>query len=198
MKIGERELIYELIWEDRGLFTRFWDTVTGDEYVKSHLDGYSDPRFESIEYALDIFSDSVVFEVTGAAGGGVLSDLVARWEVDPVRIGSRGSQEGSCRRALHRGPRHRATRATRHGRTQVDCGRTGGEGVRGHGMVGTGAHDARRVAHTQEGGHVGGAEVPVNGALEHARLPAMTATYRPATGLYRYGAQYPRESVFGT
>jgi hypothetical protein len=68
MKIGERELIYELIWEDRGLFTRFWDTVTGDEYVKSHLDGYSDPRFESIEYAPDIFSDSVVFEVTGAAG----------------------------------------------------------------------------------------------------------------------------------
>ncbi len=67
MKIGERELPYELIWEDRGLFTRFWDTVTDDEYVKSHLDGYSDPRFESIEYALDIFSDSMVFEVTGAA-----------------------------------------------------------------------------------------------------------------------------------
>ena len=55
---------YELIWEDRGLLFRFWDVVTGDELVQCNLDAYSDPRFESIEYELVVFSDSVVFEVS--------------------------------------------------------------------------------------------------------------------------------------
>ena len=64
MKLGERELPYELVWEDRGLLLRFWDAITDDEFVKCHLDGYSDPRFESVEYALTIFSDSVVFEAS--------------------------------------------------------------------------------------------------------------------------------------
>ena len=38
LKLGERELPYELIWEDRGLLFKFWDVVTGDELVQSNLD----------------------------------------------------------------------------------------------------------------------------------------------------------------
>ncbi len=55
---------YELIWEDRGVLWRFRYVVTGDELVQANLDIYSDPRFESIEYQLAIFSDSVVFEAS--------------------------------------------------------------------------------------------------------------------------------------
>ncbi len=55
---------YELIWDDRGLLFRFWDVVTGDELVQCNLDAYSDPKFESIEYELAVFSDSVVFEAS--------------------------------------------------------------------------------------------------------------------------------------
>ena len=52
---------YELIWEDRGVLFQFWDVVSGDELVQSNLDVYADPRFESIECELVIFSDSVEF-----------------------------------------------------------------------------------------------------------------------------------------
>ena len=55
---------YELIWEDRGVLWRFRDVVTGDELVQANLDIYSDPKFESIDYELVIFSDSVVFEAS--------------------------------------------------------------------------------------------------------------------------------------
>ena len=55
---------YELIWEDHGLLFTFRDAVTGDELVQCNLDAYSDPRFESIEYELVIFSESVVFKAS--------------------------------------------------------------------------------------------------------------------------------------
>ena len=55
---------YELIWEDRGVLWRFRDVVTGDELVQANLDIYSDPKFESIEYELAVFSDSVVFKAS--------------------------------------------------------------------------------------------------------------------------------------
>ena len=55
---------YELVWEDHGLLFRFWDVVTGDELIQCNLDAYSDSRFESIEYELVVFSDSVKFEAS--------------------------------------------------------------------------------------------------------------------------------------
>ncbi len=55
---------YELIWENRGVVFRFRDVVTGDELVQSNLDVYADPKFESIEYELAMFSDSVEFEAS--------------------------------------------------------------------------------------------------------------------------------------
>ncbi len=55
---------YELIWEDRGVLWRFRDVVTGDELVQANLDIYSNSRFESMEYELAIFLDSVVFEAS--------------------------------------------------------------------------------------------------------------------------------------
>ena len=60
----ERKLSYELIWEDRGVLFRFRDVVTGDELVQSNLDVYANPKFESIEYEVAIFSDSVKFEAS--------------------------------------------------------------------------------------------------------------------------------------
>ena len=55
---------YELIWEDRGVLFQFQNVVTGDELVQSNLDVYADPKFESIEYELAMFSDSVEFEAS--------------------------------------------------------------------------------------------------------------------------------------
>ncbi len=55
---------YEVTWEDRGVLWRFWDVVTGDELVQANLDIYSDPKFESMEYEIAIFSDSVVFKAS--------------------------------------------------------------------------------------------------------------------------------------
>ena len=55
---------YELIWEDRGVIFQFRDVVSGDELVQSNLDVYADPQFETIEYELAIFSDSVKFEAS--------------------------------------------------------------------------------------------------------------------------------------
>ena len=55
---------YELIWENRGVVFQFRDVVTGDELVQSNLDVYSDPKFESIEYELANFSDTVRFEAS--------------------------------------------------------------------------------------------------------------------------------------
>ncbi len=57
---------YELIWEDRGVLFRFRDVVTDDELVQCNLDVYADPKFESIEYELAIFPDSMVFEASVA------------------------------------------------------------------------------------------------------------------------------------
>ncbi len=57
---------YELIWEDRGVLFRFWDVVTDDQLVQCNLDVYADPKFESIEYELAIFPDSMVFEASVA------------------------------------------------------------------------------------------------------------------------------------
>ncbi len=57
---------YELMWEDRGVLWRFGDVVTDDELVQCNLDVYSDPKFESIEYELAIFPDSMVFEASVA------------------------------------------------------------------------------------------------------------------------------------
>ncbi len=54
----------ELIWEDRGVLFKFRDVVTGDELVQANLDIYSDPRFESVEYELFVFPDSVVIKVS--------------------------------------------------------------------------------------------------------------------------------------
>jgi len=54
----------ELIWEDRGVLHRYWDVVTGDELVQSNHNLYSDPKFKSIEYALAIFSKSVVLKAS--------------------------------------------------------------------------------------------------------------------------------------
>ena len=55
---------YEQIWEDRGLLFRFWDVVTDDELRQCNLEALSDPKFESIEYELAVFSDSVKFEAS--------------------------------------------------------------------------------------------------------------------------------------
>ena len=55
---------YELIWEDSGLLSRFSDVVTDDELLQCSLDAYSDPKIESIEYELVIYSDSVVVEAS--------------------------------------------------------------------------------------------------------------------------------------
>ena len=57
---------YELIWEGRGVLFRFRDVVTDDELVQCNLDVYADPKFESIEYELAVFPDSMVFEASVA------------------------------------------------------------------------------------------------------------------------------------
>ncbi len=58
---------YEVIWEDRGVLLRFWDVITDEELVQCNLDVYSDPKFESMDYELVKFSDSVVFKPSGSS-----------------------------------------------------------------------------------------------------------------------------------
>ena len=57
---------YDVVWENRGVVFRFWDVVTDDELVQSNLDVYSGNKFETIEYELAIFLDTVTFKASSA------------------------------------------------------------------------------------------------------------------------------------
>ena len=57
---------YELIWEDRGVVSRYWGDVTYDELVQTNLERNLDPSFERSEYDLAIFSESVVFKLSAS------------------------------------------------------------------------------------------------------------------------------------
>ena len=57
---------YEMIWEDRGVVSRYWGAVTGDELIQNNLDEKLDPRFDRCEYDLVIFTGSVVFDVSSS------------------------------------------------------------------------------------------------------------------------------------
>ena len=60
-------MAYELIWEDRGVVWRYRDVIAVDEVIQANLKIYPDPRFETLEYQLVIFSELVVYEPTAAS-----------------------------------------------------------------------------------------------------------------------------------
>ena len=60
-------MAYELIWEDRGVVWRYRDVIAVDEVIQANLNIYPDPRFETLEYQLVIFSELVVYEPTAAS-----------------------------------------------------------------------------------------------------------------------------------
>ncbi len=55
---------YETIWEDEGVYWRFFDQVTGREILQANLDIYMDCRFRSLKYQILNFLESTDFDIT--------------------------------------------------------------------------------------------------------------------------------------
>ena len=56
---------YKLTWEDRGVVAQYWGVITCDVLFQSNEEQKLDPRDDHNEYALGVFSNSVVFDVSG-------------------------------------------------------------------------------------------------------------------------------------
>jgi hypothetical protein len=46
---------YEVKWESRGVYWRFFGRATGFEILQANLDAYGDPRFEELKYQIADF-----------------------------------------------------------------------------------------------------------------------------------------------
>ena len=57
-------MAYQLIWEERGLWTRFYGTVSEDEFHEASSKIYSHEQFDSIRYWLADYLDLEKSELT--------------------------------------------------------------------------------------------------------------------------------------
>ena len=55
---------HHLIWEEKGLYRKFIDSVSGEEVLNSILAIQGDARFDSIRYVVNDFSQIIDFEVS--------------------------------------------------------------------------------------------------------------------------------------
>lgn len=51
-------------WEDRGLYRKFSDTISGKEVLESNFALQGDPRFDEIRYIINDFREITDFEVS--------------------------------------------------------------------------------------------------------------------------------------
>lgn len=65
---------FELDWEARGVHTRLWGFVSGDEFVRSVCAIQGDARFDAIHYIINDFSAATGYALTAD----VLIEIVAQ------------------------------------------------------------------------------------------------------------------------
>jgi len=53
-------------WENKGLYRKFENKISGEEVLTSNLTIQGDPRFDDIRYVINDFTQIVDFEVSGA------------------------------------------------------------------------------------------------------------------------------------
>jgi hypothetical protein len=49
---------YQLDWEEKGIYWKYYGSVTGKEVVEASTSIYSDPRFDTLKYKLVDFLDA--------------------------------------------------------------------------------------------------------------------------------------------
>ncbi len=55
---------YSTEWETQGVHWRYWDTVSGEELIRSNLEIYGDERFDTMKYQIVDLSRINAFDVT--------------------------------------------------------------------------------------------------------------------------------------
>lgn len=58
---------YDLIWEPRGLYRRYWGDVTIAERRESLERAFADPRFDDLLYVITDYTDVQDYEITSEA-----------------------------------------------------------------------------------------------------------------------------------
>lgn len=55
---------YKIVWEDRGVYWKYNDSITGAEVIEGSTSIYGDARFDDLLYKLVDFSDAESVEMT--------------------------------------------------------------------------------------------------------------------------------------